>query len=74
MSAGTSLVEDEDTEANASFDQLELDFHFANDKVSARVDIDSTSAASAVALDDKYQFKGASEVSRLIGLEQAHVS
>ena len=74
MSAGTSLVEDESTEANASFDQLELDFHFANDKVSARVDIDSTSAASAVALDDKYQFKGASEVSRLIGLEQAHVS
>ena len=74
MSAGTSLIEDADIEANASFDQLELDFHFANDKVSARVDIDSTSAASAVALDDKYQFKGASEVSRLIGLEQAHVS
>ena len=60
MSAGTSLVEDEDTEANAAFDQFELDFHFANDKVSARVDVDSTSTSS--------------EVSRLIGLEQAHVS
>ena len=60
MSAGTSLVEDESTEANAAFDQFELDFHFANDKVSARVDVDSTSTSS--------------EVSRLIGLEQAHVS
>jgi hypothetical protein len=60
MSAGTSLVEDESTEANTAFDQFELDFHFANDKVSARVDIDSTSTSS--------------EVSRLIGLEQAHVS
>ena len=60
MSAGTSLVEDESTEANTAFDQFELDFHFANDKVSARVDVDSTSTSS--------------EVSRLIGLEQAHVS
>ena len=31
MSAGTSIVEDEDTEANASFDQFELDFHFLDD-------------------------------------------
>ena len=60
MSAGTSIVEDEDTEANASFDQFELDFHFANDKVSARIDVDSTSTTS--------------DASRLIGLEQAHVS
>ena len=60
MSAGTSIVEDEDIEANASFDQFELDFHFANDKVSARVDVDSTSATS--------------DASLLIGLEQAHVS
>jgi hypothetical protein len=60
MSAGTSIVEDEDIEANASFDQFELDFHFANDKVSARVDVDSTS--------------GTSDASHLIGLEQAHVS
>ena len=59
MSAGTSIVEDEDIEANASFDQFELDFHFANGKVSARVDVDST-------LTD--------ESGHLVGLEQAHVS
>ena len=40
ISAETSIAEDEDTEINTSFDQFELDFHFTNNKVSTRVDVE----------------------------------